>query len=198
MRNILKRTFIVILLIVFKANFVFSQTELNTELRKLDNESSYNQDTLNLTEIDIYSLPKVEKSIIENSELIKLNFSKEYSVKNLDDADCKFICFREYPDWNFLLLVYFPSQAGAGSPTLQFTTISKSGKLIDRKIVPYLYFIDPGYEPCQILKFHSESKFELETKAINRVLKNDEFVFKNKENKKDIFIIRDGKIENAS
>ena len=198
MRNIFKKALIVILLVVSLANFVFSQTELNTELRKLANKENYIEDSLNLTEIDIYSLLKVEKSIVENNELIKLNFNKEYSVKNIEDADCTFICFREWQDWNFLLLVYFPSQAGAGSPTLQFTTISKSGKLIDRIIVSYLYFIDPGYEPTQILKFHSKNKFELETNAINRVLKNDEFIFKNKETKKEIFIIRDGKIENES
>lgn len=198
MKTILRNTAFIILLVIFKANIVFSQTELNKELRELATETSNCKDTLNLTEIDIYSLPRIETSTVANNDLIKLNLNENYSVRNIEEANCTFICYREWKELNFLLLVYFPSQAGAGSPTLQFTTISKSGKLIDRKTVPYRYFIDPGYEPTQLLKIHSENKFELETKAINRVLKNDEFVVKNKESKKEIFFIRDGKIENAS
>jgi hypothetical protein len=198
MKTILGSIAFIILLTIFKINIVFSQIELNKDLRELATETSNCKDTLNLTEIDIYSLPKIETSIVANNDLIKLNVNEKYSVKNIEEANCTLICYREWKRVNFLLLVYFPSKAGAGSPTLQFTTISKSGKLIDRKTVPYRYFIDPGYEPTQILKIHSENKFELETKAINRVLKNDEFVFKSKESKKEIFFIRDGKIENEN
>ena len=198
MKNNLGKLLILILLIVLNSNFVFSQSELNKVMRDLTHKIENTTDSLNLTELDIYSLPRIENTLVEKHELIKLNYKKKYAVQSIEKANCTFIYYHEWENYNLLLVVYFPSEAGAGSPTLQFTTITKSGKIIDRKLIPYLYFIDPGYEPTQTLKIYSESKFEIITREIKRDLINQEFVFKSDEIKSERFSIKDGKIENAS
>lgn len=96
MKTILGSTAFIILLAIFKVNIVFSQIELNKDLRELATETSNCKDTLNLTEIDIYSLPKIETSIVANNDLIKLNLNEKYSVKDIEEANCTLICYHEW------------------------------------------------------------------------------------------------------
>ncbi|WP_143470511.1 hypothetical protein [Labilibaculum filiforme] len=156
------------------------------------------QTSINLTELDVFLIPKMESKFVEKYELIKLDCTEKYSVQSFDEADCKFIYFHEWKNINLLVVVYFPSRAGAGSPKIQLTTITNDGEVVDRKLISYLYFIDPGSEPTQIFKIIDENKFELITREIKRELIDDEFVFSSDKTKKEVFIIRNGIIEKLS
>jgi len=184
------------LLLLVIPNVLLSQNDLNSVVKEMAIHNKLSN-SINLTEIDIYSLPKFESTFVDKHDLIKIDFKEVESIESIKEADCTFIHYHEWKKINLLLIVYFPSKAGAGSPTLQFTSITKSEKIIDRKIVPYQYFIDPGYEPTQILKIHSDNQFELITREIKRDLINHEFVFKSDETKSKVFTIKDGKIEES-
>jgi len=191
------RITIIFFLILIKSNLLYSQSDFN-EIMKGMIISSIHSDTVNLTAIDEYSLPCIDTAIIKKYELIILDGTDEYQVKDISEAYCRFIDFHERNNFNLLVLLYSPSMAGNGSPTLQITTTDKKDKVISRLRLPYYYPIDPGYEAVQTLIINSETSFSFITKEINRELKNDEFVLKNTETKQEEYTIENGVIRKKS
>jgi hypothetical protein len=175
---------------------VAGQNDLNSTLRKMASEH-ITSSMVNLTTYNIFSCPEFDPVFTEKHKLIELDFDHSNSVASYDEADCKFILYREWEKVNMLLVIYFPSKTEIGDPTLQFSTISKDGKVIDRQLIKYEYFIDPSNQFVQILNLNNNNQFEMITRQIQRVMVDNRFVAKEEKEMSEKYVILEGKIINS-